>query len=79
MISDSDARVSNFNARPSQQGEVSTWIDRAPDAARLMRIDVLRGALGRLGKIAWSVAKAPPLPIGALVETNALLNEAQVG
>ena len=73
MISDSDSRVSGFNARSSQQSEASTWIDRAPDAARLMRIEVLRGALARLGEIAWSVAKALPLPIGALLETNALL------
>jgi hypothetical protein len=38
-----------------------------------MRFDALRGALGRVANIVWSVAKAPLLPIGALMESNAVL------
>jgi hypothetical protein len=34
-----------------------------------MRLDALRCALGRVANIVWSVAKAPLLPIGALMES----------
>jgi hypothetical protein len=73
MVSDSSANVSNFTDRPSMQAEHSAWIDQTPDVADVVRFDVLRGALGRLANIVWSVAKAPLLPIGALIESNALL------
>ena len=73
MVSDSSAHVSNFNAHRSMQAEPSAWIDRTPDVADVVRLDVLRGALGRLGNIVWSVANAPLLPIGALMESNSLL------
>ena len=59
--------------RQSLQTEPSVWIDRTPDVADVVRLDVLRGALGRLANIVWRVATAAVLPIGALMESNALL------
>jgi hypothetical protein len=73
MVSDSSIPVSDFNAHPTTHAEPSAWIDRTSRVADVVRLDALRGALGRLANVVWSVAKAPALPIGALMESNALL------
>ena len=73
MISDSSIPAPDVNSRPSLQAKPAPWIDRAADVGADTRLAALRRAVGRLASVVRSVATTPLLPIGAFMESNALL------